>query len=59
MVAGGWRGLSPGLVIGRAGLAEDQSALTGRGPGDARKWTQMLRMAGERWRYTPITRTHQ
>lgn len=37
------------LMIGRAGLAEGQSALTDRGAGDARC---VLRMAGERWRCT-------
>lgn len=35
MVNGRWRGLSPGHLIGRPGLAEGQSALTGRGAGDA------------------------
>lgn len=57
VVAGPRRGLTPGIVIGRAGLAEGQSALTGRGRGDARS---VLRMAGERWRYTRNKmRTHQ
>lgn len=49
VVAGRWRGLTSGIVIGRAGLVEGQSALTDRGPGDARC---ALRMAGERWRCT-------
>lgn len=45
-------------MIGRAGLAEGQSALTDRGAGDAS--LLLLRMAGERWRYTrnKIIRTH-
>lgn len=59
MVTGEWRGLRADDVIGRAGLAEGQSALTGRGRGDANKWMQVVRMAGERWRCTLIKRVHQ
>lgn len=59
MVTGRWRGLSRGHLIGRAGLAEGQSALTGRGLRDAGKWTQVVRMAGERWRCTLMKRIHQ
>lgn len=46
VVTGGWRGLGRGDVIGRAGLAEDQSALTDRGGGDARRWSGWLAIAG-------------
>lgn len=49
MVAGRWRGLTSAILIGRVGLAEGQSALTDRGLCDARC---LLRMAGERWRYS-------
>lgn len=59
MVTGEWRGLRAGHLIGPSGLAEGQSALTGRGRGDANKWMQVVRMAGERWRCTLIKRVHQ